>query len=99
MFFASSVCKPEGGARCPQRPGPRVREPQRLLECAGYHGEDIERRVCVNLKRFSAARWFGFPLPSTGRGIEGEGWACREALGGLEYPVTSTPHPCPPPVE
>ncbi len=41
----------------------------------------------------------GFPLPSTGRGIEGEGWSviARHSVSKLlDHPA---PHPCPLPVE
>jgi long-chain fatty acid transport protein len=39
------------------------------------------------------------PLPSTGRGIEGEGWSSQGAAAKLKRLVIPTPHPGPLPVE
>src|SRR5829696_10253060 len=56
-------------------------------------------RILQAPPRFKSGGEAGFPLPSTGRGIEGEGWADQAA-----FPITSTwafptPHPGPLPVE
>jgi len=45
------------------------------------------------------ARSACFPLPSTGRGIEGEGWFGPALLKPLETFYVPTPHPSPLPVE
>src|SRR5829696_8686839 len=45
----------------------------------------VKGRILQVPPRFKNGGEAGFPLPSTGRGIEGEGWADQAA-----FPVTST---------
>src|SRR5215207_8091784 len=49
--------------------------------------------------RFKNGGEAGFPLPSTGRGIEGEGWADQAASPYHKHLGIPTPHPGPLPVE
>src|SRR5215204_944152 len=61
--------------------------------------EPRDGRILEVPPRFKIGGEAGFPLPSTGRGIEGEGWADQAAFPITKHLGIPTPHPGPLPVE
>src|SRR5437773_8439059 len=56
-------------------------------------------KVCAGRANFSERGSPGLPLPSTGRGNEGEGWSGRSPPSCAMTDYVPTPHPGPLPVE
>src|SRR5215217_6712712 len=74
----------------------RVTRRKKIVRCSAQRDRERNRatkkrdvprggRVLQLPPRFKNGGEAGFPLPSTGRGIEGEGWAEQAA-----FPITST---------